>query len=163
MLGTAAVFEETRSVFFKAMLAGYLADKLGENVTKARNTTGTTTITFRAEDFEVIDRYSVISPTYSYGITTIFHKNDSVWQMTYGGHYPKEVIPFLKKVLTETYVANDFNGARGFGMYRDLEQGLWYRNVVNHNAFEKFAGREEIRKISTDELLGFHEYEGGLL
>ncbi|HBT74668.1 TPA: hypothetical protein DEB29_01520 [Candidatus Wolfebacteria bacterium] len=87
-----------------------------------------------------------------------------VWGMSYGGSYPKEVIPLLKDALGAAYVCHFFNGGRGPKAHTRI--GMRYENVVEPGGnFVQFKGREEIRfdHDQAGEVLGFHEYFGGSL
>lgn len=153
-----AILHEAKEVFFRAMLAGYAGNK--NDAAKSSDLYGYKIFEFTHGDYLIVDRYCTTPLSdYSAGTTTIFYRTMPVWWMSYAGHYPKEAIPFLKKVLAETYAANDFNGARGPAFYRDPGKGLWYHNTADGD-FEEFSGVEVIRKIDADELIGLHKYQG---
>ena len=113
------ILEGAQKAFFEAMLDGYAG---GDNrkSAKVKGEDGYTTITYTSKDGEckVVDRYCTTPLSdKSCGTTTIFYENGSVWVpvwwMSYGGRYPKRVIPFLKESLKWAYEMRDFCGGRG--------------------------------------------------
>lgn len=151
------ILREASEAFFMAMMAGYAGDGTG-SIKTASPDGCEKTIEFTTGDFKVIDRYCVTPhSTYSAGTTTIFFKNIPVWWMAYGGFYSEQVIPFLKEALGQTYKAGLFSGGRGPKFHRS--EKLIYQNF-EVGGFERFKGREEIRKRMTSQLLGYHEYFG---
>jgi len=152
-----------RGVFFRAMLAGYAGNGNGKNdkIVKTKSSNGNeVTIIFNEGDFMVIDRYYV-TPGFNTlaGMTLIFFKGNPIWWMSYGGEYPKEVIPFLKLVLAEEYRIGSFRGGRGPIEWADKKYR--YRNRPTGNTcFDSFFGREEITIASSNGLIGFHDYQG---
>lgn len=119
----------------------------------------------------MIDCYWLNETTrYSAGQTVILNSLTSntfepLWVMNYGGYYPKNITPFLKKALGAAYEANRFVGGRGPETFQHPNYpGLIYTNTVEgENRFALFRGREWIAKDGEDAPLGWHEYSGMLL
>ncbi|MFA6042518.1 MAG: hypothetical protein WCV85_01230 [Patescibacteria group bacterium] len=88
----------------------------------------------------------------SAGSTTILQDDIPVWMMAYGGVYPPEVIPFLKRVLTHAYQSKTFKGGRGLDTSEPIETGeYWfYQNTLTPaerlNSFTRFKGFETISR-----------------
>jgi hypothetical protein len=96
---------------------------------------------------------------YVQGGVTISFDSKPIWQMTYEGHYPKEVLPFLKEVLSATYLLSEFWGGRGPFRYR--LGNMEYRNSAENGSFEKFHGREQI--IVGENEVGHVTFSGGII
>jgi hypothetical protein len=150
--------------FFEALLDGYVGGK--KNSTKTTDPDGYKIITWEKGDYKVVDRYCVTPLSdFSEGTTTIFHKHGHnwvpVWWMSYGGRYPKWVIPFLKFSLKETYGKHKFCDGRG---EEHLIGKFPYKHILYLNMFSgdfsSFEGNELIRSIKTGHILGFHKYFG---
>ena len=96
------------------------------------------------------------------GSMTITHWNKLVWGMWVGGNtYDKEVFPFLREVLFETYLKGEFCGGRGPAEYR--KGNLLYTNAFEGD-FSRFRGKECIEYVDDNgekKLAGSHEYWGG--
>lgn len=156
--------DQIPSVFFAAMKNGYVG---GASQSTICELPGSKVIRFMWNDFEVVDCYFVIpNSDYSFGATTIYYKGNAVWVMQYRGQYPKDVIPFLKRSLRQTYEKSEFVGGRGPEDYtEDDDSGLRYFNKVVSNNWRNFNGREEIccDQGQGSNLKGWHEYVGLLL
>ena len=144
-----------QAFFFKAMVEGWVTG--GQKITILQ-LPGYKAIDFKDGDFRLLDCYCVNphSPM-SVGTTTIWHQEDPVWVMNYGGFYTESAIAFLKRALLKTYEASQFVGGRGPHIY--TEGDLVYINRVSGD-FNHFSGREEVVNAQTGTLLGFHEYSG---
>ena len=157
------MLDAAKTVFFKAMLAGYANGSDSDMVVKVKTPDGYTTITFAYGDFVVVDRYCVTPYSdFSAGTTTISYNCNPIWIMFYTGYYPKKVIPFLKMTLADQYSKGIFFGGRGAhcGMNNENEH-LFYWNICERNRFSYFLGREHIidlRKPNVE--LGHHRYLG---
>lgn len=153
------ILEGAKQAFFKAMLDGYAGGKNRKSF-KTKTPDGYTVIIFEDGEFMVEDRYCTTPHSdKSTGTTTIFFRNVAVWWMSYGGHYPKKVIPFLKEALKQAYEKGEFYGGRGPGV--SMGNGMLYTNNLAYGNFKKFRGVETIHKSSRiGKLLGFHEYFG---
>lgn len=125
---------------------------------------GTITVAYQSDLYLVVDRFRT-SPVskFTEGTTRIFYDGESVWEMAYDGHYPSEVIPFLKKALCEAYKEKGFYGGRGprhFG-----ENAYMYHNTFEGD-FAEFKGREcvvNIIGVGPGHELGFHNFAGRAL
>lgn len=158
------ILNGAREMFFAAMLAGYASEKinLAKISAKILGKDGYKTITFLSGNYKVVDRYCVTPLSdFSAGTTTIFHRFRfkgrwiPVWWMSYSGHYPKEVIPFLKVALKQSYEKGEFAGGRGPKTLQfvkgksDLYENHWVGD------FHSFDGCESINCNA-----GFHKYFG---
>ena len=155
--------------FFDAMAQGYASKTPGRAIPGAR---GSKTLEFRQGRWEVADTYYTNSyGRWSAGTTTIFYEGEAVWQMHYRGWYDRSAIPFLKEALRVNYEKHVFFGGRGPENYRNADNTLMYRNMSVYSTdfrnFSDFQGIEQVFKVVDDrkggELLGRHEYRGGLL
>ncbi len=106
------------------------------------------------------DAYSVNKETkLSAGFTNIWKDGRHKFIAGYGGHYPKEVIDFLKKVLRETYLKEHFLLGRGlpsFDLDYDLEYDLRLNIPSSFSGIEQFSGTETIRDLNENEIVGHH-------
>lgn len=87
-----------------------------------------------------------------------------VWGMrcVRGQKYTKEALPFLRKVLMETYRSGEFCGGRGRQNVLSEDGKLLYINNYS-GSFEKFTADESIVFLPTNTCIGSHFWEGGLL
>ncbi len=96
------------------------------------------------------------------GSMFITHWDIPVWGMWVGGNeYQKDVFPFLREALWESYHKEQFHGGRGPAEYR--KGNLLYTNVFEGD-FARFHGCERIEYIGEDgerQVAGSHEYWGG--
>ncbi len=158
------ILKQAEEVFFLAMLDGYAGDR--KSSTKTVNPDGRKTITFVHRRFKVIDEYWTTPETdLSAGTTTILYQTEStrfvpVWWMSYGGRYPKEVIPLLRQALKEEYQRKTFNGGRG-PRYMEFNKTIEYNNWSKGD-FQKFNGSECLRQYGCGSAseIGFHEFFG---
>ncbi len=144
--------------FFEAMKKGWAA---GVKAVPVPGMPGYKEIEFQMGDFRLLDRYCV-SDAGSAGTKTIWYQDKPVWFMSYGGHYPKEVIPFLKHALMLNYECCQFNGGRGPKSFREhhLYPDMIYQNNANFGStFEGFKGVEIVIAVGRPPL-GQHEYFG---
>lgn len=96
----------------------------------------------------------------STGITTLYYREVAIWQMKYEGEYTEEALPFLKVVLKQSYGWRVFRGGRGM----NIDGGtLCYSNEPIASNFACFAGKEQIWRSGTTQVLGAHTYSGGYL
>ena len=159
------ILKQAKEFFFKAMLVGWPAGVRGADVhgmpgykEKGAFMGGSGT------DFRLLDRWCV-STCGSAGTIAIWFRDEPIWIMFYGGHYPKEVIPFLKLALMEAYKKDEFLGGRGPRVYLAVNKELRYFNgVIPPSNFSRFEGREEIYVVNSDgteaEMVGWHKYWG---
>ena len=142
-------------VFFEAMLKGYAnSDAKKSSISILPNSKYTT---YKKGNFLVIDLWFTSKQNNkSFGITIIWHKLSPVWFMVYAGEYEKEAIPFLKKILAQTYTSKKFYGGRGVPSCHD--SGMHYSNNLPVNVFKDFSGKETVYK--NQERLGWHKYWG---
>lgn len=164
------VLKQAKDVFFEAMLDGYTGEQ--KNSIKIVSPDGRKTITFINGKFKVIDEYwTTPESDLSAGMTTILYevvpsRGIPIWWMSYGGRYPKELIPFLKESLKLTYERREFRGGRGPNSH--LRGNLEYVNSCSAGGFEKFEGNEEIIDLNNNDemdpdgltVVGFHKYFG---
>ena len=115
------------------------------------------------------DAYTVNQGTkVSAGFTNIWKNGVPQFMHTYGGHYPKHVIEFLKKVLRETYSKQHFLGGRGLpslDLDYDLEYDLCLTEAKDHSFqkkineiqnYSQFSGTEIIRDLKGYKTVGYH-------
>jgi len=151
-----------KSMFFTAMQAGYAVE--GSPKVKVIDMPGYKEIRYvEPPDFLLVDRWCVNPDSgKSAGTTTIWYQGMPVWFMSYGGYYPDDVVPVLKRALRLTYERCLFVGGRGESV-GDFENGILYVNTVDGD-FSQFRGREEIIIRSTDTCIGgvagYHHYWG---
>ena len=153
---------QIQSFFFKAMQMGYAVEKITK--TKVLDMPQHKEIRYEDGDFLLVDRWCVNPDSNkSIGTTTIWQEEKPVWFMSYGGVYPKRLIPTLKRALSRTYLKAIFRGGRGEGM-DDFEAGVFYINRVENNNFSQFNGREEvIFRLPGTYIVGsrgYHDYWG---
>lgn len=144
-------------VFFDAMGNGYARNDI--EPTSIVELPGSKLIPFVSGEYKVTDCYFV-SPRSdkSGGFTTIYHEDDPVWMMHYGGRYAKIAIPFLKQCLHRAYVGERrFYGGRGPHFVRD--ERFTYINMVRRESFTDFEGEEKIFDADGHEV-GHHRYGG---
>ncbi len=161
---------ETRYFFFAGVRSGWAGGNSGSPFKRTDGTPG-------MEDwreaiyldavgfpgFHFADRWG-IDPDSGKPSGSIFitHWNIPVWSMWVGGNsYDKQVFPFLREALTETYSRNVFCGGRGPAEYR--KDNLLYTNVYEGD-FSRFKGRECIEYVAEDgtkQSAGSHDYWGG--
>jgi len=117
---------------------------------------------YKSSHWLVVDTWTTNSDSgASFGSICVYRKKRPVWFMQYAGAYPKTVIWFLKDALRDNYEKRVFTGGRGYFEYAVADSPLEYRNIVNASGFDKFNGREEIRRQGVT--LGYHFYIGGLM
>lgn len=155
--------EETdllRQFFFKAMLAGWIGEGEKSEIVELP---GYQYFVFQDDRLMLTDIYSVTpNSSKSSGLTTIFHNNNPVWVMHYWGWYHKMAIVLVKEALSDAYSKEIFWGGRGVEVLSDDQMD--YRNWPDKNSFDCFSGREFVRPKDNDhEILGYHEYKGGIL
>ncbi len=148
--------DEIQKVFFDAMANGWAQ---GVQEISISEFPGTKAIPFVSGDFRVLDCYTVTPySNKSTGTITIWHQNQPVWVMHYGGWYVVQAIPFLKSCLHQAYVKRRFYGGRGPSYVQDTE--FIYLNTVDRNYFEDFAGTERILDTRRRWHFGYHWYRG---
>ena len=155
--------EAIEFIFFMAMQVGWASGKTFSS--KAPLLPGYKVIPFDYYNFHVIDAYSIPHSGKSEGFTKIRFQNFPVWSMSYGGSYPKEVIPFLKLALMENYSKKIFNGGRGPSTFRHSEfPQLTYENNLSfcYNDLKGLKKHEVYEYISTPGRgsIGTHWYHG---
>ncbi|MBI5126751.1 MAG: hypothetical protein HZA80_03245 [Candidatus Taylorbacteria bacterium] len=148
--------DSIRHVFFEAMASGWAQDV---QLTTISGFPGSKAISFALGEFRLIDCYMVTPHSEkSAGVTTIWHLDQPVWIMHYGGWYAKLAIPFLKACLHRAYVEErHFYGGRGPDFVRD--ERFVYVNRIERNDFGDFAGEERIFDLS-EQCFGYHWYRG---
>jgi len=150
------VLKEAKRYFFLAMLAGWAG---GAKAVPVPNKPGFKQTNYQDGDFHVLDEYGKgRGSNKSVGTTTIWYFNEPVWVMTYGGHYRKDEVPFLKNVLVAAYEKGRFYGGRGsYSENRDLA----YINAEHQSStFSDFKGCEMIITRVGNTPLGHHWYHG---
>ena len=161
--------EMIEKVFFMAMNEGWANGKiLTKKIPSLPGYKGIPFIT-KCKQFKVLDAFTKVHTNgISSGFTTIWYvtmfKEIPVWTMSYGGSYPKEVIPFLKLALMENYSKNIFNGGRGLPEFVHKKYPkLTYNNcdeeLCGFSHFSEFKGYECISD-EYDEYVGHHHYQG---
>ena len=119
---------------------------------------------FRVEDrdrgYVLVDDYWTNSETgMSGGYICVWKHGKIVMYMTYGGSYPKEVTPFLRKALLAGMQGETFSGFRGPTYFTNEEAGLSYVNNCQGSP-SGFRGEETIQPIDRVATIGFHWYRG---
>src|SRR3989344_1373024 len=147
--------------FFEAMKSGWAMPVPKSPIPSLP---GSKSIPFRIGEYSLLDYYFVAPGSdSSYGTTVIWVAERPFWVMHYGGWYKKEVIPFLKAALRETYSQNQFVGGRGPQRYRNDEYPFLYCNDVGwiQCNFSNFHGLEYVLDETQTQRLGEHSYFGG--
>jgi hypothetical protein len=151
--GKYEILEGAKKAFFAAMVNGYAGGKDMNGVP------------FEVGDYVVIDKWWKTGiPGHSMGTTIIYYKHGlrmlPVWNMSYEGSYPKEVIPFLLEALSQTYQAGIFLGGRGPTHYHNTVYA--YNNIIDKGDFSCFSGVEAIQplQVAGGRTLGAHRYWG---
>ncbi|MEK7062108.1 MAG: DUF5680 domain-containing protein [Patescibacteria group bacterium] len=156
--------EVLQDVFFEAMLAGWVSGATPVNLPELP---GARQFCFKEENkygnIFVLDTYWTFrGSSVSFGFTNIYHNNDAVWYMRYGGEYHKDAIKTVKQALKEAYEQQKFFGGRGMISFAHRQK--WYHNnPVSGSDFTSFSGRESVEFVGIDISLGYHDYSGGLL
>jgi hypothetical protein len=129
--------------------------------------------------FQLVDRYIVLPNGFSMGVTTQRVEGCPILHMQYGGYYPKEVTPLLRRALLTQYRLKDFRAFRGPAQYpaepTDTDEYI-YRNMpyeppmwvdasntmpyaVHINEYRQSAGQEAIVKNQKGrQVVGWHDY-----
>lgn len=153
-----AVLKEAERFFFTAMLQGYVS---GTKPVPVPKMPGFKEIIVMNDVYMLVDRWCVNNRTgKSFGTTTIWFDKQPIWVMTCGGYYPKEVIPFLKLALANTYGESEFCGGRGSALFVSQSNRLIYLNSFQQSGFSSFEGEEEICHLRSRERIGSHKYWG---
>ncbi len=96
------------------------------------------------------------------GSLFITHWGIPVWGMWVGGEpYSKDVFPFLRTALMESYRKREFCGGRGPQTFQ--ADSLLYTNEFE-GTFERFSGSEQIDRVLDNgkrDYAGSHQYWGG--
>lgn len=150
--------------FFKVMSYGYASISTKVEKTTIEELPGAKAITYTLGRFRIKDIYFVTPySNKSAGSTVIWHDEIPIWQMSYGGRYPKEVVPFLKECLRESYIKKEFNGGRGPKARLSTNKEYVYVNSFIGN-FASFCGREAIYSTDNDhgpdQEIGYHTFNG---
>jgi len=149
--------QKVERVFLEAMVNGWANPEVKK--VPLPGLPGSKAIRFRKEGLFVLDYYfSNPESGRSMGNTVILEGKTPVWMMSYGGHYPKEVVPFLKEALLVNYKAKVFVGARGPHFFENDTYA--YVNTVMRGDFESFFGEEKIIHRESGRSLGHHTYFG---
>lgn len=163
-----SILEDAYEVFFKAMMSGY-AGNSNRAVKTTTNNGCTKKVEYTEGDYTVTDTWHTHPESdKSSGSTLITFQGIPIWWMAYSGNYPKEVIPFLKEALRETYGKNNFIGGRGPTDF--VKDQYWYKNCPrlspggDFTEFCDFAGSEAIYRNTNfegpGEMIGYHHYHG---
>ena len=159
------LLKEAEKHFFEATRHGWVAGAKGTPVCDTLSMPGFKETIYEKSGFHVRDRYIVSSlGGKSFGTTTVSYLLNVVWVMSYGGYYPKDVIPFLKQALMAAYEKSEFLGGRGPLHFEkegtDICAELIYKNNPEKNFFPDFKGYEVIISQKTFVPLGSHWYHG---
>lgn len=117
--------------------------------------------------YRLQDRYTSVSVdvfgAVSLGQTVLWSGEKTQFFMAYQGCYPKEVVPFLKETLLDTYKKKIFHGGRGImsvynghDVYSNCVE--WFDKTQNN-----FRGTEQILDFKTEKRVGYHHYWGMFL
>lgn len=153
------ILKEAQAFFFEAMVRGY-ADPVHKPIPVPEKPGFKQFIYRNGDDWRLVDEWATNPDSnFSFGTTTIWYKERVVWMMQYSGRYPKEVIPFLKKVLERSYKDHQWHGGRGLEENFECD-GLIYRNDISGlRGFDRFRGCENIWN-NNGKWQGRHEYHG---
>ena len=158
--------KHARETFFKLLLAGYASGVTPKRIPRFEGDPGTKRNVWQdLYGWTGIDEWRTTGiGDGSNGTTSIYYKNCLVWEMQYGGSYPKEAVPFLRQALRINYRQRIWHGGRG----PDLLEGktFRYRNELEgKNDFGEFGGVEYVdRKTNGGWItVGRHFYRGGFL
>lgn len=159
--------KEAKQAFFKLMLAGFATDAKSSLVPRFQHDLGTNRTIWQDDNtgWLGIDEWRT-SPRGdgSNDTTSLYHRKDLLWEMQYGGAYPKQAIPFLQKALLQAYTKHIWLGGRG--LEGSLGGGyVYYNNPHPDSHFSKFNGQEYIIRTvdGKQEYVGTHTYHGGWL
>jgi len=148
--------KQLKEFFFTAMLGGYAGNSESSEIP---GMPGYKAIRYEEGELLLVDAYCTTPRSIrSSGTTTIFLSGNPIWWMTYYGEYEKVAIPFLKKVLSETYKNRSFCGGRGPSGFL-YEGDFKYHNTLKRNDFADFAGAESICDRDNNPL-GWHKFHG---
>ena len=117
-------------------------------------------VRLRTRTYRLIDRYTAVKPDgFSLGETILWDGDQTKLFIAYHGYYPKEVTPFLRQVLRDTYAAEKFEGGRGSNTEGD---DLYYVNQWRWHGItlKDFNGSEYIVRKSDDARVGYHHFWG---
>lgn len=173
-ISRSSVLRGAKDAFFKAMLAGYAnaknkTSKLKVIKEKRKLKNGyQKTITVKVGKFTVIDSWrTMLHSDNSFGTTVILFLDKPVWTMSYGGSYPKRVIPFLKEALWYEYKEHNFTGGRGLNYFSNCATIF---SKAKNNLIYRNTGTEDFTNFKSDEsisygkkVLGRHKCFGGSL
>lgn len=151
--------------YFQAMLAGSLGEKKkpGTRVSSLNNMTVT-----RIGNFSLLNRLWVRQDNGNFtGDIIILWWQDTrsqpIWSMTCSGQFPRQTLPFLRKVLIDTYKEEVFAGGRGLEKVEDQDQRFIYLNLIGFGGdkFNEFEGQEWISCFHNHErVIGSAKYSG---
>ncbi|MBI4708752.1 MAG: hypothetical protein HY764_00930 [Candidatus Portnoybacteria bacterium] len=159
---------QLKDFFFKASISTYASGASPEALEELPNAERYFWCDYAdGKRYEYRDTYFSVGNGRSFGFTIISFDKELVWWMRYGGQCIEKYVDeqkttaFLKKALLKAYKEKLFLGGRGEIKY--VEGNLIYRNLVGTSEFESFKGREIITRISSPELVFYHDYEGGVV
>lgn len=148
--------DQVKEFFFLACAHGWASPK---PMNKHSKNAGYRGIEFCHGEFRFLDWYCTTPiSTFSMGSITIWYQNTVVWGMQFQGHYPKEVIPFVKAALNVAYLHKWFLGGRGPELFEN--EKYTYVNTITMNGFARFSGEERIYDRANRTCLGYHSYAG---
>lgn len=155
-----------RQTFFRLLLSGYASGVTQETVPRFKGDPGTKRNIWKDEaGWLGIDewRTSTLGDG-SNGTTSIYQNKTLVWEMQYGGSYPKHVIPFLREVLLHSYSRNIWYGGRGQQVYW-MDKYRYFNKLGEGSDFTSFSGQETIEEVIAGVWtpVGTHHYRGGFL
>lgn len=139
--------------YFEAALQGWAGDGRAVAVPEMP---GYKQFVYKKGDFRVVDRYGSIGEK-STGTTTIWLENKTIWFMSYMGHYRKEDLPFLKRILRKSYEDGEFRGGRG-PLGATMGSLVYTNRVSEGSSFRGFRGEESI--CDPHGIRGGHAYWG---
>lgn len=150
--------EEIKQFFFTAMLSGWATAKHPHKV--ILGLPGYKLLEFHEGALYLVDCWCV-NGNHSAGFTTIWENGIPRWVMHYGGMYPAEAIPLVKRSLFLAYEDRQFYGGRGLLVFELKNDELYeYTNQVQKKDFHDFCGRETVYDAETKKIIGFHDYWG---
>lgn len=155
-----AAIEQLEKMFYDFMLEGWAAGVMPNRQGPEPNLLGYETEIGNGYCSDVWRFYKGSGDgVYSHG-ETVVTLGDYNWFMTYGGMYPYHAHDIVRLALLDAYKGEVFYGGRG---QREYKHGnLVYENVFT-GSFTGFKGTEKVSSFTTGEVLGSHEYFGGIL
>lgn len=158
---------DVQEFFFEAMMLSLQGEI---PVTPVFDMPGFSQLEFHKKGWRCLQRWQVSQPInnpestrlISAGAIVIWHEDRHLWSMNYSGYYEKEVAEFMELAVNENIKNKVFYGGRGPKKFELVNQPFIYQNSIHQRdcGFQYFRGRETVHSVTTDEMLGCHQYFG---